>query len=1103
MSDFGLFEAELDASTAPERVRRQASTKLANAIDEVRDRYGDFLLTASGKDEFEDRWFYAKNDIRKTAETHVFPNTGTMRRIHDALKREFVACDCDHDDEKKDKDHNDSSDQGGGYTARRRTAEEFHGDLIPEDNFDGYLDSVDQGAPERVENADFGQGGDTGSDRGREARRVALEMYTDWAEGNGMKVAKLATLEHYADTGISDNTYHLLANYILASDEEGGCDTDTDGPAGPDKDSDGPAKSDKKDDSKSDSGDDDSDEGDSDESDDSDVPASDSGGDESSDDSGDEPADGGDSAPPDFGGADADAGGPEEGPPADDQGFAGPPEGPQGLDDASPDIAPDAGMGDESGDPAAAGGDMYPDAAGPGDQFAIPDAPPDLSPDEQGMIPADDQQGDQSIPPELIDDILGLPPGTIEQLVVQEISGGGAAPDDGSGAPPPPPPADDDPSARLARQLFAEFTGKDWHSKSPKDESADKPKTNWDDTNGGVTKGKNPITPKASRRRVAGEDDGSGDSGADSTQDPAAGGQITAPPQGATPAASPTQPGPDDGAALDQAAQAVTQLIDQKTQQYQQLIDPLQQAAQAIEMALAVEQGANPLDVTPPAGTVDVGPGAEQPAAAPNTGMPTAALQRHAFKIAVRHDLSQDGYHMLLSAMSNQHYRHVAEAIAPLRDPQEKMALASSLVDMFKADNVRFNPGAFLASAGIEPQQHMASSPRDRAGDGWKDSRDRGDAEHESQDTDPDNWEEREAARLGLVASRHPFAEGSRRTAGETPTPATGGNTMDVFEFPGQGKTPKFTDNNKLTDLPAMKGPKIGTSVVDKYQHYKEQQGKSGLPTGGETGVDGFFNSPSGKGYGSPSQTKVHEVEGLQPHKVANFFQPKVAGWRWDDHQNAYLTDGQKPFRCTTAGCDTDIPTPSQTMCRCGRLWYTYGIGDSNHVASNTGQLFLAREIPVRPDVIMANRQFTADEEFNNESGDGPYQDYAEDVEFFNDDELDTAPKAHAPGETDMDTTRSAGRRTATDYPDDHNVVTRNGEKFCSACDAMLWDPNVHHCPEKQASRRTADWTVYDDDDNAGYTEGPSGPPSTKVSPVRKDWAKVDGKGRYAPNTFK
>lgn len=1142
MSDFGLFEAELDASTAPERVRREASTHLANAIDDVRDRYGDFLLTASGKDEFEDRWHYSKNDIRKTVEAHIFPNSGTMNRVRQALKREFSATlgDDNSDDPTKepkgDKDRvttindrqkkkvdngdksvtdevetntgdgSDAEGKGASSTtgkqsdprhARRVTAEDFDGDLVPEDDFDGYLDSVDQGAPEKVQR-DFGAGGDTGSDRGREARRLALELYSDWAQSNGLKVAKLATLEHYADTGIDDNTYHLLANYILASDDECHCDDDkdSDGPDGPDSDSDGPPPSAKKDDSDDEASDESSDDDDSESDGDSDSGSSEgsSDSDTTSDDSGDNPFAGGDDAPAD-----------DSAPVDDDQGFAGPPEGPQGLDDdggSDPEADPAAG-----GDPAADADGLYPDAAGPGDEFAIPDAPPDLSPEEQGMIPADDTQGDQSIPPELIDDILGLPPGTIEQLVVQEIGGADLAAPDAGGPPPP----DEDPSARLARQLFAEFTGKDWHSKSPKGEAAGKPQTNWDDTNGGVTKGKNPITPKASRRRVAAEDDSSSSDSSSSGADPAAGGQAVAPAtpaQSVAPAASPTQPGPDDGALLDQAAQAVTQLVDQKVQEFQQLMDPLQQAQQAIQFALQVEQAANPLDVTPPEGTVDVGPGAQQPAAAPNTAAPApqqqvaVKLQRHAFKLAQRHDLSERGYRMVLAAMSNKHYRHVAEAIAPLRDPNEKLALASSLVDMFKADNSRFNPSAFLASAGIDTG-HLASNPADRAGDRWADGKDRASKDAEDYDTDPDNWEEREARRLGLTASRHPFAEGSARTAGETLKPATGGNTMDVFEAPGAGENPEFTDNNKLTDLPKMKGPKIGSGggVLDKYQTFKNQQEKAGLGVGGDAEVDSFFNS-SGKGYGDKAKAKVHEVEGITPHKVGGLFQPRVAGWTWNDHQNAYMTEDRKPFRCTTAGCDTEIQTPSQTMCRCGRLWYTYAIGDSGHLASNSGQMFLAREIPVRPDVIMANRQFTADEEFNNASGDGPYQDYPEDVEFFSDDELDTAPKAHAPGETDMETTKSARLHQATDYPDDHHVVTRDGEKFCSACDAMLWDPNVHHCPAKQAGRRTADWTVYDDDDNAGYNEGPSGPPSTEAKPVRKDWARVDGKGRYAPNTF-
>lgn len=1194
MSGFTIWDADDDVQNAPARQQRQASQKLADAISDVRDGFGAFLLAATGKDDFEDRWHYAKADVRAIVEPHVFPNTGTMNRIRAALKKELVATIGDDNsdeptkepkggkdeprtinDKQKSKidkgdksvtdevetntgDGSDAEGKGASSTTGKqsdpRKTDKFRdasladapnqnlqegrevsdGDLIPEAHHE-----YDTG--ESIE-GDFTPGGDSGSHQAnlQATARLAVEMYQDWAKSNGFKVASMRTLRSYAVAGIDDDEYGRIASLIIrkAGDD---CDCeDDDGnppPAEHHDDSDSDDSEDSDSDDSEESSDDGGSESDSDSSDDS----------PESEDSGENPFAGGDdSAPAD------DSGSEEAGPPADDTaddgGFAGPPEGPQLGDDGGDPASDPAAVGDPATDdpgvdPAAGG-----DPAGPGDEFAIPDSPPDLSSQEQGMLPQDGNP-DSSIPPELIDDILGLPPGTVEQLVMQEINGGGA-PDDGGGDPgmdpggPPPPP--EDPRAQLARKLYAEATGKSWYSQAPKGLPAAKPPTNWDDSNGGVTKGSNPITPSnkgnrvpktksfadsikndsakpittIARRRYA-EDEAGGTPDAD----PAAGGASVAPadPGAGAPAASPTQPGPEDGALLDQASQAVTQLVDTKTQEFQTVIDPLQQALQAIQFAQQVEQAANPLDVTPPEGTVDVGPGAQQPAAAPNAAAPApapapdpqqqvAALQRHAFKLARHFELSERGYRMVLQAMSNGTYHHVADAIASLRDPQERLAMGSSMVDLFKQDNVRFNPAVFLSQAGVDPG-HLASSPADRKGDSWADSKDRGGKEHEDYDTDPDNWEEREAHRLGLTASRRPFAGRGRRTAGETLKPATGGNTMDVFEAPGAGDQPQFTDNNKLTDLPKMKGPRIGSGVVDKYERFKGEQEKAGLGLGGDAEVENFF-STRGKGYKDIARNKVHQMEGITPHqKSASFFQPKVAGWDWNDHQNAYMTDSRKAFHCTTAGCNNEIDTPSQTMCKCGRLWYTYGIGDSGHLANNTGQLFIAREIPVRANVMMANRQFEADDDDNNASGEGPFQDYAEDVDFFADDELENAPTPHAPGETDLDTTRSAayfkadelraiGQRVVADYPDDHHVVTRDGEKFCSACDAMLWDPNVHHCPAKQAYR-TADWTKFDDDDNAGYNEGPSGPPSTSTDPqTRKDWAKVDGKGRFAPSTF-
>src|ERR1700752_4092476 len=89
MSDFGLFEASVVEDNAPDVQKRMATKHLEAAIYDVRETYGRFLLGSTGLDEFEDRWHYSKADIRRTVEPHVLPVTGVMRRVHDAMKKEW------------------------------------------------------------------------------------------------------------------------------------------------------------------------------------------------------------------------------------------------------------------------------------------------------------------------------------------------------------------------------------------------------------------------------------------------------------------------------------------------------------------------------------------------------------------------------------------------------------------------------------------------------------------------------------------------------------------------------------------------------------------------------------------------------------------------------------------------------------------------------------------------------------------------------------------------------------------------------------------------------------------------------------------------------
>lgn len=91
MSGFGLFEANVTSDAEQERQVKEAADKLAAATYDVRERFGQFLFGAKDLTEYNDRLALSKNDILKTIEPHVFPRTGTVRRVLKPLEREFKA----------------------------------------------------------------------------------------------------------------------------------------------------------------------------------------------------------------------------------------------------------------------------------------------------------------------------------------------------------------------------------------------------------------------------------------------------------------------------------------------------------------------------------------------------------------------------------------------------------------------------------------------------------------------------------------------------------------------------------------------------------------------------------------------------------------------------------------------------------------------------------------------------------------------------------------------------------------------------------------------------------------------------------------------------
>lgn len=172
---------------------------------------------------------------------------------------------------------------------------------------------------------------------------------------------------------------------------------------------------------------------------------------------------------------------------------------------------------------------------------------------------------------------------------------------------------------------------------------------------------------------------------------------------------------------LQKADEALTQLLNQKAEEFQQGVGALQQALQIVQQEEQAMQAANPLNVQPPAGTVNVlpqapagmaqaGGGAPPPAAADQSG-PAAAPPAAADQGAVPPDpqqLAASLREMVAMAMSRKHYVQMAKLVAGL-PPEHKGPLAEGLADMFKADNDRFSHDKWYKAVGHTPQPAMAA----------------------------------------------------------------------------------------------------------------------------------------------------------------------------------------------------------------------------------------------------------------------------------------------------------------------------------------------------------------------------------------------------------
>jgi LysM repeat protein len=349
---------------------------------------------------------------------------------------------------------------------------------------------------------------------------------------------------------------------------------------------------------------------------------------------------------------------------------------------------------------------------------------------------------------------------------------------------------------------------------------------------------------------------------------------------------------------LQKADEALTNLLNQKAEEFQETIQPLQQALQTVQQAEQAQAAMNPMGVQPPAGTVNVLPGQGDPAAGGDPsmggGMPPGG------------DPSQGG----------------GDPMAGL-DP----AMLQQLLGDPSGGQGGPPPG--------DPSQMQMQARRRQAR--------------------PNGCAGKGKCQDGTCNHRWDWDSGKERDRSEWRNP----NEDKQAKRGGQGKG-RGASSPKVADVVNTYNKGWGTDKVP------------GLPTGNPEVDIPQYETQTGKPLGPKQRNKLTKpvstatpmpkskrpittpIPKTKMSRQASFFTRKVAGWEWDDHLNGYLASKSTPFTCK---CGSKHAVPSYSTCKCGKIWNSYviGTGGDNHQASV--EKFICREIPVRDNVIVAQRK--------------------------------------------------------------------------------------------------------------------------------------------------
>ena len=491
---------------------------------------------------------------------------------------------------------------------------------------------------------------------------------------------------------------------------------------------------------------------------------------------------------------------------------------------------------------------------------------------------------------------------------------------------------------------------------------------------------------------------------------------------------------------LQKADEALTNLLNQKAEEFQETIAPLQQALQTVQQAEQAQAAMNPMAVQPPAGTVNVLPGGGgDPAAGgmppgggdpsqgggnPMAGLDPAMLQqllggdgdpsgsqggpppggdpsqqmmmaRRKRQVVNRgkgrganaphhagivNDVDEWGKQRGVTTGNPevdmaQFQSQTGKPIGPKQRnkltkpistanpmPKSKAPISTGMSKPKQA-SVEFYYGELDSDTGSRRLRGQRSGSRAEPGSGSPTSNFR-EADFAGEDFEALHYRKavsggnsaREAAINSLTGSASVSWGAEDGRGGSTPqrqpsrqSPREPGVRNSKREFSGHGSSPNSVaaEENSLSRRAFAGSSKPNAKPIAS---------RSSSVSGVRKGKDNSPNSPrTNPQDGSRSSLSKDSGKRLAWTGFGSeVFARKVPGWEFDAHLNGYVATAARDFTCS---CGEKHPTPSYSTCKCGKIHNSYviGTGGDNHQASV--EKFICREIPVRKDVIVANRR--------------------------------------------------------------------------------------------------------------------------------------------------